>query len=143
MRRGVACCTLLLAVSIPPSTATSTGATKSQRRLPALTARSPRGFERGLSLHRKAAVNIDGRQPSDQNHPCNERRRGTAGGACLKTRARPAGLVQSCFLQPCSSAPVVRERAGRKAGLSTREQPERSAMRCRHRAKPPTAKRRR
>lgn len=145
MRQGIACCTLVLAAAVStPATATSTGQTQSQGCLPTLTPRVPRNPESGLRLDPNASVNIDGRQPFDQNHPCNERRRGTAAAATrVESRARPAGLTQSCFMQPCSSATVIRERAGRKAGLSTCKKPERSAMRCRHGAKPPTAKRRR
>ena len=136
MRRGIVC-TLLLAVAAAstPSTATPISHTKSQGRLPTLTARFPRGFGNGFIPHLNTSVNIDGRQPSYQNHPCYERR------ARVKSRSRRTGLVQSCFLQPCSSAPVVRERAGRRAGLSSCEQPERSAMRFRHRAKQPSARR--
>lgn len=146
MRRGIACCTLVLVavVSTPASTATSASQTKSQGCLPTLTPGVPRSSENGPSLDPKAAINIDGRQPFEQNHPRNERRRGTAAAAALlESKALPSGLVQSCFLQPCSSAPVIRERAGRKAELSTCKKPERSATRCRHGAKPPTAKRRR
>lgn len=144
MRRGLACCTLVLAaaaVSTPTSTSTTATAasqTKNQGHLPTLTPRSPWTLENGLNLHPDAAVKIDGRKQHS-----NERRRGKA-RARLNSRARPpAGRDQPCFLQPCSSAPVIRERAGRKVGLGTSEKPDRSAIRCRHRVEQPWAKRRR
>lgn len=160
MRREVAC-TLLLASAAAISTtatATATGEKNIQVHLPTIPRPYPRArsFKNGPRLHSNASVNIDGRepQPCHQNHPCNDRRlasdpgaRGARGGCLTSRRARaagPLGLVQPCFLQPCLSSPVVRERGGLKVGFSTCEKPERSAMRCRRqRVELRSAKRRR